>query len=126
VDRILADVGLTGRADEQAIDLPHGMQRMVDVARAIMCRPKMIILDEPAAGLSEVELAHLGRLLRALRNGGVAILLIEHHLDFLLRLVDQVTVLDYGKTIFEGSPMAVRRDARVIEAYLGAKVHARA
>lgn len=124
VDRILADVGLRGRAEEQAIELPYGMQRMVDVARAIMCRPRMIILDEPAAGLSEVELRHLGSVLRALRDTGVAILLIEHHLDFLLGLVDQVTVLDYGEMIFEGSPIDVRRNARVIEAYLGTNAHA--
>jgi len=124
VDRILAQVGLASRADEQAIELPYGMQRMVDVARAIMCRPKLIVLDEPAAGLSEVELQHLGAVLRALRDSGVAVLLIEHHLDFLLGLVDRVTVLDYGEAIFEGSPMEVRRDERVIEAYLGTKAHA--
>jgi branched-chain amino acid transport system permease protein len=94
------------------------------VARAIMCRPKLIVLDEPAAGLSEVELQHLGAVLRALRDSGVAVLLIEHHLDFLLGLVDRVTVLDYGEAIFEGSPMEVRRDERVIEAYLGTKAHA--
>lgn len=125
VDRILAEVGLGARAEEQAIDLPYGMQRMVDVARAIMCRPRMIILDEPAAGLSEVELRHLGAVLRALRDRGVAILLIEHHLDFLLGLVDQVTVLDYGESIYEGPPAGVRRDERVIEAYLGAGARAR-
>jgi len=123
-DRILVEVGLADRAQEQAVDLPFGMQRMVDVARAMMCRPRMIILDEPAAGLSEVELAHLGGVLRTLRDSGVTILLIEHHLDFLLGLVDRVTVLDYGETIFEGTPTGVRRDGRVIEAYLGASANA--
>ncbi len=124
-DRVLVEVGLADRAQEQAVDLPYGMQRMVDVARAMMCRPRMIILDEPAAGLSEVELAHLAHVLRTLRDTGVTILLIEHHLDFLLGLVDRVTVLDYGETIFEGTPTGVRRDGRVIEAYLGAYANAR-
>ena len=119
-DAILGQVGLVDRADALAVDLPYGMQRMVDVARAMMCRPRLIILDEPAAGLSEVELEHLAGVFRALREAGVTILLIEHHLDFLLGLVDRVTVLDYGETIFEGTPSEVRRDSRVIEAYLGA------
>jgi branched-chain amino acid transport system permease protein len=123
-DAILAEVGLDDRADAQAVDQPYGMQRMVDVARAMMCQPRLVILDEPAAGLSEVELAHLARVLRALRAAGVTVLLIEHHLDFLLGLVDRVTVLDYGETIFEGTPGEVRRDARVIEAYLGVPANA--
>ncbi len=123
-DAILADVGLLDRADVEAIDLPYGMQRMVDVARAMMCRPRLVVLDEPAAGLSEIELAHLARVLRSLRAAGVTVLLIEHHLDFLLGLVDRVTVLDYGETIFAGTPRAVRQDARVIEAYLGAQAGA--
>ncbi len=125
-DAILAEVGLLERADAQAIDLPYGMQRMVDLARAMMCAPRLIVLDEPAAGLSEVEVAQLGRVLRSLQAAGVTILLIEHHLDFLLGLVDRVTVLDYGETIFQGTPGEVRQDARVIEAYLGAYADARA
>ncbi|MGE0798378.1 MAG: ATP-binding cassette domain-containing protein [Lautropia sp.] len=118
-DTIIDQVGLADWRDELATTLPYGQKRMLDLARALAAKPRILILDEPAAGLSERELEQLSRLLNRLRAEGVTVLLIEHHLDFLFNLVDEVTVLDHGTVIFNGKPDDARRHPAVIEAYLG-------
>lgn len=123
-DAILERVGLLADADRPATDLPYGKKRLLDVARCLAADPSVLILDEPAAGLSEPELEQLASLLRDLNRGGMTVLLIEHHLDFLFGLVDAVTVLDGGVVIFDGAPAAARRAPQVVEAYLGSYAHA--
>jgi ABC-type branched-subunit amino acid transport system ATPase component/ABC-type branched-subunit amino acid transport system permease subunit len=112
-------VGLTELREALAGGLPFGRQRLLELARSLAGEPQLLMLDEPAAGLAEEDLVELAELLQVLRADGMTILLIEHHMDFLLELVESVTVLDQGKVIFDGTPTAARRDDRVLEAYLG-------
>ena len=118
-DAVIDQVGLGAYRNELASTLPYGQKRMLDLARCLATEPGILILDEPAAGLSEIELQQLAQLLRRLHAQGRTILLIEHHLEFLFNLVDFVTVLDHGEIIFDGRPENARKDDRVIEAYLG-------
>lgn len=115
----IEQVGLTDLSDHLAGTLPFGRKRMLELARAIALRPALLMLDEPAAGLAEQDLAELSRLLRHLRDDGMTIVVIEHHMDFLLELAETVTVLDHGQVIFDGDSQAVRTDERVLTAYLG-------
>jgi ABC-type branched-subunit amino acid transport system ATPase component/ABC-type branched-subunit amino acid transport system permease subunit len=112
-------VGLGADAYDLAGNLPLGRQRILEVARALAADPALIILDEPAAGLSRPEKLALGELLRALRKAGVTVLLVEHDVDFVMGLVDRIVVMDFGSKLVEGSPAQVRADPRVQEAYLG-------
>ncbi|WP_106398834.1 branched-chain amino acid ABC transporter ATP-binding protein/permease [Actinocorallia populi] len=116
---LLAFAGLAGRADWLASSLSHGQKRLLEVVRAVASRPKVLILDEPATGLTSEELDALGRLCRVLRERGLAVVLIEHNVDFVMGLCDELTVLESGKVIERGDPERVRGSAAVLEAYLG-------
>jgi branched-chain amino acid transport system permease protein len=117
--RLLARVGLGERAYDLAGQLSLGEQRLLEIARALMTDPVLLVLDEPAAGLRRPEKIALADVLRALRGEGLTILVVEHDMDFVMGLVDRLVVMDFGCKLAEGAPVAVRADARVREAYLG-------
>jgi branched-chain amino acid transport system ATP-binding protein len=116
---LLEMVGLSGFVDDAAIDLPMGAQKLLEVIRALMARPRMLLLDEPAAGLNDVETAELASLLRAVRNSGVTVMVVEHNMSLVMGVADRVVVLDAGSLVAAGTPQDVRQNSRVIEAYIG-------
>lgn len=118
-DELLELVGLSHRGGQLARNLPYGDQRRLEIARALALNPKVLLLDEPAAGFNPQEKEDLGVLIRKIRDAGYAVLLIEHDMSLVMKISDRVSVLDFGQKIAEGTPSEIQGNQHVIDAYLG-------
>jgi branched-chain amino acid transport system ATP-binding protein len=116
---VLRRLHLEKVADERAASLPYGMQRQVELARTLVAEPKLVILDEPAAGQNDAESAELNETIFAIRDSGVTVLLVEHDMNVVMNVTDHIVVINFGRKIAEGNAEAVRDDPAVVEAYLG-------
>ena len=112
-------LGVWPLRDRVVKTLPHEQQRMVEIARALAMRPRLLMLDEPAAGMNPSEADQLVARIRGLRDRGITILLVEHNMPIVMRLADRITVLNFGRKVAEGTPEEIRTNPAVIEAYLG-------
>jgi branched-chain amino acid transport system ATP-binding protein len=118
-EALLDLAGLAAFRDAAATDLPMGAQKLLEVIRALMARPRVVLLDEPAAGLNDAETAELASLLCAVRDSGITVVVVEHNMSLVMSVADQVIVLDVGAVVAAGTPAEIQRNPRVIEAYVG-------
>ena len=122
-EEMLELVGLAAFRDTHATELPMGAQKLLEVVRALMAQPKLLCLDEPAAGLNDTETQELANLLRAIRTLGIPVLIVEHNMSLVMNVADQVVVIDSGAIIAKGTPAEIQSNQQVIEAYLGRENH---
>jgi branched-chain amino acid transport system ATP-binding protein len=118
-DALLELAGLAAQRDAAANELAIGAQKLLEVIRALMARPRVMLLDEPAAGLNDAETAELAQLLRAVRASGVTAVVVEHNMSLVMGVADEVIVLDAGSIVAKGTPAAIQANPRVVEAYIG-------
>jgi branched-chain amino acid transport system ATP-binding protein len=118
-ETLLDIVGLSAERDRAATELPMGAQKLLEIIRALMAAPRLLLLDEPAAGLNDTETAELSAMLGAIRDGGTTLLVVEHNMSLVMGVADQIVVLDAGKTVAIGPPAEIRRNQAVIDAYVG-------
>jgi branched-chain amino acid transport system ATP-binding protein len=116
---ILRFAGIADKADWVSSALPFGLQRLLEIARALATEPRLLLLDEPASGLNAVETRDLGRLLGRIREQGITVLLVEHDMSLTMEICDEILVMDYGRPLAEGTPREIQRNPQVIAAYLG-------